>query len=142
MNQPLKAISVQQPWAWAITHAGKNVENRTSNTHYRGRLAVHAPQHVRRDDIDALRLAGFHVPTELIVGAIIAVTTLADAHPAADCGGTCSPWAESGRNVWHWRLEKTTPTSPIACPGKRNVWPLPVDIHEEVVAAIDEGTTS
>ena len=39
----MKAISIQQPWAWAIIHAGMDVENRTWNTHYRGLLAIHAP---------------------------------------------------------------------------------------------------
>ena len=39
----MKAISIQQPWAWAIIHAGKDVENRTWNSHHRGLLAIHAP---------------------------------------------------------------------------------------------------
>lgn len=37
-----KAISVQQPWAWAIIHGGKDVENRTWKTNYRGPLLIHA----------------------------------------------------------------------------------------------------
>ena len=27
----MKALTVQQPWAWAIVHGGKDVENRTAN---------------------------------------------------------------------------------------------------------------
>jgi len=38
----MKAISLQQPWAWAILHAGKDVENRRWNTRYRGPIAIHA----------------------------------------------------------------------------------------------------
>ncbi len=26
--EPIKALSIRQPWAWAIFHAGKDVENR------------------------------------------------------------------------------------------------------------------
>jgi hypothetical protein len=37
----MKAISVQQPWAWAIFN-GKPVENRTWSTSYRGPLLIHA----------------------------------------------------------------------------------------------------
>ncbi len=37
----MKALSVQQPWAWAIFH-GKPVENRTWSTSYRGPLLIHA----------------------------------------------------------------------------------------------------
>ena len=33
----MKALTVQQPWAWAIIHAGKTVENRTQRWwSYRG----------------------------------------------------------------------------------------------------------
>lgn len=38
----MKTLSVIQPWAWAIIHAGKTVENRTWECAYRGELAIHA----------------------------------------------------------------------------------------------------
>jgi hypothetical protein len=38
----MKAISIRQPYAWAIIFGGKDVENRTWNTKYRGELAIHA----------------------------------------------------------------------------------------------------
>jgi len=37
----MKALSIQQPWAWAILH-GKNIENRTWPTHYTGQFLIHA----------------------------------------------------------------------------------------------------
>lgn len=40
--QPLRALSVRQPWAWAILHAGKRVENRSQRTHIRGDFLLHA----------------------------------------------------------------------------------------------------
>jgi hypothetical protein len=40
MNQ--LAISVRQPWAWLILHAGKDIENRSWPTQVRGRVLVHA----------------------------------------------------------------------------------------------------
>lgn len=39
---PTRALSIRQPWAWAILYAGKRVENRTWATPYRGRLFLHA----------------------------------------------------------------------------------------------------
>lgn len=36
------AISIRQPWAWAILHAGKDVENRTWSTSFRRPVAIHA----------------------------------------------------------------------------------------------------
>ena len=37
-----KGISIAQPWAAAIAFAGKEIENRSWRTHYRGPLAIHA----------------------------------------------------------------------------------------------------
>lgn len=36
----MKALSIQQPWAWAIVKRDKRVENRTWPTTYRGRLGL------------------------------------------------------------------------------------------------------
>ncbi|MBL8866467.1 MAG: ASCH domain-containing protein, partial [Planctomycetia bacterium] len=36
------ALSIHQPWAHAILHFGKSVENRTWSTSYRGPLLIHA----------------------------------------------------------------------------------------------------
>jgi hypothetical protein len=38
----MKALSLRQPWAWAIVHAGKRIENRTWNTSLRGDFLIHA----------------------------------------------------------------------------------------------------
>lgn len=38
----MKALSIKQPWAWAIIYGDKNIENRTWPTNYRGRFLVHA----------------------------------------------------------------------------------------------------
>jgi len=38
----VKALSVQQPWAWLIVNGWKNVENRTWKTNVRGEIAIHA----------------------------------------------------------------------------------------------------
>lgn len=42
--QELRVLTVRQPWAWAIVHGGKDVENRVRNIAgaYRGPIAIHA----------------------------------------------------------------------------------------------------
>lgn len=40
----MKALSIQQPWAWLIVNAGKNIENRTRRTNHRGPVLIHASQ--------------------------------------------------------------------------------------------------
>ena len=43
------ALSIRQPWAWTIIHAGKDIENRTWKTNYRGQILIHAPQKIDHD---------------------------------------------------------------------------------------------
>jgi hypothetical protein len=38
----LRALAVRQPWAWMIVHLGKDIENRTWHTHFRGPVLIHA----------------------------------------------------------------------------------------------------
>lgn len=40
----MKAISLWQPWAWAVLCLGKDVENRVWRTNHRGPLILHAAQ--------------------------------------------------------------------------------------------------
>lgn len=39
----MRVLTVRQPWAWAIIHGGKDVENRVRNIagNYRGPVAIH-----------------------------------------------------------------------------------------------------
>lgn len=38
---PERALSIRQPWVWAILNAGKNIENRPRRFHYRGPICLH-----------------------------------------------------------------------------------------------------
>lgn len=38
----MKALSIRQPWIWAILYAGKPVENRCWPTRHRGEILLHA----------------------------------------------------------------------------------------------------
>lgn len=37
-----RALSIRQPWAWAILSARKRIENRRWNTKFRGEILLHA----------------------------------------------------------------------------------------------------
>jgi len=39
---PRMALSIRQPWAWAIINAGKDIENRDWSTKFRGPVCIHA----------------------------------------------------------------------------------------------------
>lgn len=51
----MKALSIQQPWAWLIVNGFKDVENRTWATKHRGRTLVHASLKFDRDGYDFVR---------------------------------------------------------------------------------------
>jgi len=42
----MKALSIRQPWAWAILNLGKDIENRKWKTNYRGPLLIHAAKKI------------------------------------------------------------------------------------------------
>jgi len=44
----MKALSIKQPWAWAIIRQGKDIENRRWNTKHRGSFYVHASKSIDR----------------------------------------------------------------------------------------------
>lgn len=46
----MMALSIRQPWAWAILHAGKRIENRTWQTLYRGPFLIHAGKGMTRQE--------------------------------------------------------------------------------------------
>jgi hypothetical protein len=53
----MRGISIRHPWAWAIVHAGKRIENRDWYCDYRGPILIHASK---------LRQTKRQVPTEFV----------------------------------------------------------------------------
>lgn len=57
----MKALSIRQPWCHHILHDGKDVENRTWRTDFRGPVLIHASKSVAeidRDERDAYPRGG------------------------------------------------------------------------------------
>lgn len=46
----MKALSIRQPWAWLIVNAGKDIENRTWPTMFRGPVLIHASKGMTRSE--------------------------------------------------------------------------------------------
>lgn len=86
MELPRIALSVRQPWAWAIIHAGKDIENRSAFAVAHGltpgRIAIHSAkgmtQDEYRDAADFMSKIGVTCPPsrELVRGAIIGHVTV------------------------------------------------------------------
>lgn len=57
---PKLALSVRQPWAWAIIHGGKDFENRdwkstNPGLKFTGRVCIHASKGMTRDEYESTR---------------------------------------------------------------------------------------
>jgi len=70
----MKALSIRQPWAELILQGHKTIELRTWQTHYRGRLAIHASQTVR---VEACLAYGLD-PSRVVRGALVGTVELVD----------------------------------------------------------------
>ncbi len=81
-----KALSLTEPMAWAIFH-GKDVENRTWQTRFRGRIYIHASQGFNKEHyywildhwvrLD-LKMKEIPKPSKFIHGAIIEEVDIID----------------------------------------------------------------
>lgn len=124
----MKALSVRQPWAWAIARGHKGVENRSWTTAYRGPLLIHASMRIDLDACESplVRDSGW-CPDDPVaaIGAIVAAVELTGVcaatvgTPAFDCG--CGTWAEPG--AYHWRLsEPRILDRPVLALGRLGLW--------------------
>lgn len=138
----MRILTVRQPWAWAIIHGGKDVENRSRNIagSYRGPVAIHAAR-LDADDLYAVYGAvaaamGKPFGNETWVhhrGVIIGVVDLVDVHLGIECG--CSPWGEPNR--WHLGLANPRPLSePIPYRGALGLREVPADLLARIEAAL------
>jgi len=102
---PQKAISIRQPWAWAIVNAGKDIENRTWSTKYRGPVCIHAGVHKNMDDHlgAAMFMQGMDIVAPLFIhmrrGGIIGVADIVDCVDASESPWFFGPYGFVLRNV-------------------------------------------
>lgn len=77
----MKALSIRQPWAELIVQGRKTIELRTWQTHYRGRLAIHASQTVQEEACVAYGLDPARVVRGALIGTVelVGILTLGEA---------------------------------------------------------------
>lgn len=137
-SKPQRALSVRQPWAWALLYGGKTVENRNRNTRYRGRLWIHASKRENRNDVEeAVRLvaqswkcsdhqAMEHYRKHGQRGAILGSVTLKDCRrfDELDRGDPLrtNRWANG---PWLWLVTDPVARAPWPTPGQCGLWKPP-----------------
>lgn len=148
----MRALTVRQPWAWAIAAGYKTIENRTTNWSYRGPLAIHAGSHDSRRGWESplvqAALDGWraqHRLPDIATSAIIGVADLIDIHPARSHPPCCLPWGETRYREHGATAERTDIvhlvltgarllTPPVDIPGRRGLWTPPRHVTELLAA--------
>lgn len=126
----MRALTVHQPWAGAISHHGKDVENRTwaPRSALGEYLLIHAGA-LRVRDVDVTG------PEFEVRGAVVAVAQLAGAH--IEQGDCCGPWGEQG--VYHWQLTHMVRLDcPVPAKGRQRLWRPAPEVITAVRAQITE----
>jgi hypothetical protein len=123
----MKTISIRQPWAWAIIHAGKDIENRSWHTNFRGEFLIHASKGcMSREYDDACefieRIVDIKIPSlgSLPRGGIIGKATLIDC-----VSFHSSDWFEGD---WGFVLQNVEEIPFIPCTGKLKFFECPLEI--------------
>lgn len=119
----MKALTIRQPWAGAIVHQTKRVENRTWKlpaAHHGARILIHAG--AERD-----KLAIVYGPHLDVYGAIVGVATITGCHFDNGNNVCCSEWAFTG--TYHWELADVVALAePVPAKGALGFWTPTPDI--------------
>jgi len=85
----MKALTIRQPWAWAITHGYKKFENRTWQTSYRGPLLIHAGRRFDQEGLDWIKATfpNLPMPEQFQQGGFVGMCKLVDVVTES-----ASPW--------------------------------------------------
>lgn len=120
----IPALTIHQPFAWAIAEGHKRIENRSRLTHYRGPIAIHAGRSRKslasgRHEIERL---GIEMPADdaLPFGAIVAVGQLVGCVELAEVGD--QPFAEG---PYCWMLEDVEAVESVPYRGALGLFRVP-----------------
>lgn len=123
------ALSIRQPWAYRILHRGKDIENRSWETKYRGWIMVHAGQALDKDAIGDIHSRPSEDEALLPRGAILGIVKIAGV-----TRDDPSPWfiGPVGLILQHpFRLP-----SPIPCKGRLGLFKPDRADREKVIAGL------
>ena len=163
----MKALTVRQPWAWLIIHAGKRVENRTwcPPRHMLGqRIAIHASKRVDLHDCaetfaelraqDMLDDVAEKVTLRMLQdgsGSVLGVATLLgwlDARQDLASAASVEQGAEAhhvydlDEDPWWigpvgWLLRDVRAIEPVPCKGALGLWELQAEVEHHVLRALE-----
>lgn len=141
----MKALTVWQPWAGAISHGTKSIENRgwaPWPNMIGQRIAIHAgARKMTRDEREtSMRQPRFALPWPHceVYGAIVATAIVVDfwspsfdqrTRPKTEL---FQDWYVPGEYGWYLADRFALPT-PIPCKGLQGLWDVPQDVFEAMI---------
>lgn len=147
MTRQIRLLTVRQPWAWALIHGCKDVENRSHKVSYKGLLAIHAGKAdhntLKRDDWKQFESEYFGKdvfadfdPSKEPRGAIIGVIEMVDCKPEhqVDSIWCDDPGNEDGWFAWLVQKPIALP-EPIPYRGAQGLQRLPEHLAAELIEA-------
>ena len=126
----MRTISVRQPFAMLIVRGGKDIENRSWSTEYRGPLLIHAGvKPMSKSDWQWIKdlvkwnhdrgiMAPDIIPADVQYGGIVGMVTLADVVTESQSG-----WFDAGGFGWVLTQPRLLPFHP--CKGQLGFWDVP-----------------
>jgi hypothetical protein len=126
-----KCLTICQPWAWAIIHGPKRIENRHWRIFHRGWLAIHAGKSLAYMDTLVLN-DGTPVPLskDLVFGAVIGLVKVVNCVDPRHERVRGNPFAEG---PWCHVYDEPRPLArPFYTSGQRGIFD--VDIPDEYLA--------
>ncbi|MGW6605150.1 hypothetical protein [Streptomyces sp. NPDC055036] len=132
----IRALTIRQPWAGAIAHADKRIENRTWPTSHRGAVLIHSSQAPDRIAQRHAPVAAIMRGLQMDLGAVVAVARVAGCH---EDDGECTRWSAAGHH--HWVLDSVTALPlPVPWKGRLQLWTPPPALLETVRLQLDDTT--
>lgn len=136
----MKALSIMQPWAHYILRYGKDIENRSWPTSFRGVFLIHAGKRWDGEPYEGIIEGERDAPdlpaTDFVRGAILGVSEITDC-----VQGHKSIWVECGQ--WNFVLSNSYPfKKPIPYKGQLGFFDVPDELVAEEIARCLRTTTT
>lgn len=135
-NETLKALSIIQPWAECILNYGKNIENRSWDTKYRGFVAVHSSgksDKSRFEDCeDEYRLR--ITPEDVDFGAIIGFAEIVDVVTSRTLSRSTKKWFQGDYGFHLKNIIKLK--KPVKAKGALGFWKISGKLRKKVLSEL------
>lgn len=125
----MKALSIRQPWCQLILFAGKDIENRSWQTNFRGPVLIHASKTFDGDAYDRREFLSENPDTEF--GGIVGMIDIVDCVSQSN-----SPWFHG---PFGFVLKNPKAINFIPCKGQLGFFTPPIDVLQQIQKELSDG---